>query len=121
MGDAADGCGFGASCAGYAIAWASTDGVSWSEAILEPEPIVFGGTAYDGAVGGFLGVHGGTWLSADGRNWTRVSDGDERAIGGQVNAIEVTDDGRVIAVGTTYAAIQMPARDLVGELRSGDD
>ena len=123
VGDAADGCGFGASCAGYSIAWASTDGVSWSEAILKPEPIVFGGTAYDGAAGGFLGVHGGTWLSTDGREWTRVSDGEmSGAIGGQVDAMEVTDDGRVIAVGTSYDRNSDAGPWIsVGELRIGGE
>ena len=123
VGDAADGCGFGASCAGYAIAWASADGVTWSEAILEPEPIVFRGTAYDGAGRGFLGVHGGTWLSTDGRQWTRVSDGETSgAIGGQVNAMEVTDDGRVIAVGTGYDRNSDAGPWIsVGELRIGDE
>ena len=123
IGDAADGCGFGASCVGYSIAWASTDGASWSEGILEPEPIVFGGTAYDGADGGFLGVHGGTWLSMDGREWTRVSDGETSGvIGGQVNAMEVTDDGRVIAVGTAYDRNSDAGPWIsVGELRIGDE
>lgn len=123
VGDAADGCGFGASCAGYAIAWASPDGVSWSEAILEPEPIVLGGTAYDGTAGGFVGVRGGTWLSADGRGWTRVSDGETSgAIGGQVDAIEVAVDGRIIAVGTAYDSTSDTDPWIsVGELRIGDD
>ena len=123
IGDAANGCGFGASCAGYSIAWASPDGVSWSEAILEPEPIAFGGTAYDGAVGGFIGVHGGTWLSIDGRDWTRVSDGETSGgIGGQVNAMEATDDGRVVAVGTAYDRDSDAGPWIsVGELRIGDE
>jgi hypothetical protein len=123
IGDAADGCGFGASCAGYSIAWASPDGVSWSEAILQSEPIVIGGTAYDGAAGGFLGVHGGTWLSTDGREWTRVSDGETSgAIGGQVDAMEVTEDGRVIAVGTAFDRNSDAGPWIsVGELRIGDE
>jgi hypothetical protein len=122
IGDAAEGCGFGASCAGYRIAWASTDGVSWSEGILDPEPIVLGGTSYDGAAGGFLGVSGGTWLSTDGRDWTRVSEGETSGgIGGQVDAIEVTDDGRVVAVGTAYDGTDADPWIAMGELRVGDE
>lgn len=123
VGIASDGCGLGASCVGYPIAWASPDGVGWSEAIVDVEPIrLLGGNAYAGTSAGFVGVHGGTWWSLDGQRWTRVSDGETSgAIGGQVDAIAATDDGRLVQVGTAYDNDSNGrAWIAVGELRLGD-
>jgi len=123
VGIASDGCGFGASCAGHPIAWASPDGLGWSEAIVDVEPIRLGRNAYDGTSAGFVGAHGATWWSPDGESWTRVSDGETSgAIGGQVDAIAATDDGRLVQVGTAYDGNSNGrAWIAVGELRLGDD
>ena len=115
-------CGFGASCVGYPIAWASPDGIGWSDAIVDVEPIrLLGGNAYDGAANGFVGVHGGTWWSPDGETWTRVSDGETSgAIGGGVEAIAAKDDGRLVQVGTAYDGSSNGSPWIaVGELRFG--
>lgn len=105
VGIAADVCGFGASCVGYPIAWTSPDGVRWSSAITDVEPLSLGGYAFTGSEEGFVAVgHGTTWWSADGNAWVELDDDGTgaQALVGEPDALFMTDDGRLAAVGTTY-------------------
>lgn len=123
VGDVSDGCGFGASCPGYRSAWVSPDGIAWSDALLDADPIRMGSSAYAGAEAGMLGVGNGTWLSPDGRDWVRVSDGETSGgLGGQTDAVVMTDDGTVVAVGTLHDRLGEAGPWIaVGELRFGEE
>jgi hypothetical protein len=79
LGDVGDVCGFGASCPGFPIAWASDGGLAWSDAVGDIEPIEVGGIAYAGNERGFVAVgHGATWISPDGRRSAAAAAGVRR-------------------------------------------
>jgi hypothetical protein len=118
VGTAGDVCGFGASCVGHAIAWTSPDGVRWSAGRLD-EPWLSGGVAYAGSSEGFVAVgHGTTWWSADGNAWVEIADGGTGpgALIGQLDALAMTDDGRLAAVGTTHNGTDADAWIAIGFL-----
>jgi hypothetical protein len=119
VGIAGDVCGFGASCPGHTVAWTSQDGVEWSAGATGIEPWHTGGIAIAGSAEGFLAVgHGTTWWSADGNSWVALAD-DGTAAGaliGQPDALVMTDDGRLLAVGTTYEGADADAWVAVGNL-----
>ncbi len=114
VGGAADGCGFGGSCPGHSAAWFSTDGVAWTDVLLDGYP-----SAHVGVRNAFVGVGNGTWLLRDGHGWERVSDGETSgALAGQADALAATDDGRLVVVGTTYdSTSDADAWIAVGEFR----
>jgi hypothetical protein len=99
-------CGFGASCAGSTIAWTSPDGLGWSAARTGDQPWHTGGIVVAGSAEGFVAVgHATTWWSADGNAWVEVKDGGTgAALVGQPDALHMTDDGRLAAVGTSDGA-----------------
>ena len=123
VGGVSDGCGFGASCPGQLSAWTSPDGLAWSDAVLDTDPMRMGASAYAGGDDGFIGVGNGTWLSRDGRDWVRVSDGETSGgLGGQTDAVVMTDDGTLVAVGTLHDRLGEAGPWIaVGELRIGEE
>lgn len=100
-------CGFGGSCPGYPIGWASDDGLAWSGAILDGEPIGTGGYAYAASDIGFVAVgYQQTWAATDGGEWARMPDGGtDAALAGPADTLAVTDDGRIVAAGTDWIAV----------------
>jgi len=119
VGTAGDVCGFGASCPGHTVAWTSPDSVRWSAGATGVEPWDRGGIGVAGSAEGFVAVgHGTTWWSADGNSWVELADdgtGAEALIG-QLDALAMTDDGRLLAVGTTYEGVDADAWVAVGYL-----
>ena len=119
VGIAADVCGWGAACIGYAMAWTSPDGVHWSPGITGAEPFHIGGVAIAGSAEGFVAVgHGTTWWSADGNAWVELDDAGTgvNALVGQPDALVMTDDGRLLAVGTIFEGEDADAWAAVGNL-----
>ena len=105
VGTAGEVCGSGASCVGHTIVWTSPDGERWSEGRIDIEPWRSGGIAVAGSSEGFVAVgHRTTWWSADGHTWVELSDSGfgVEALAGQPDALFMTDDGRLLAAGTTY-------------------
>lgn len=123
VGGVSDGCGFGASCPGQQATWASPDGLAWSDALLDADSILMGASAYAGGDAGFIGVGNGTWLTRDGRDWVRVSDGETSGgLGGQTDAVVMTEDGTLVAVGTLHDRNGEAGPWIaVGELRIGQE
>ena len=123
VGGVSDGCGFGASCPAQQSTWTSPDGLAWSDAVLDADPIQMGASAYAGRDDGFIGVGNGTWLSRDGRDWVRVSDGETSgALDGQTDAVVMIDDGTLVAAGTLHDRNGSAGSWVaVGELRIGDE
>jgi hypothetical protein len=116
---AGDVCGFGASCPGDTVAWTSPDGVQWSAGATGVAPWDRGGIAIAGSAEGFVAAgHGTTWWSADGNSWVELADGGTAAgaLIGQPDALVMTDDGRILAVGTTYEGVDADAWVAVGYL-----
>ena len=119
VGIAGDACGFGGSCPGYTVAWTSPDGVRWSDGMTNVEPFHVGGIAIAGSAEGFVAVgHGTTWWSADGNAWVELDDGGAGAgaLVGEPDALVMTDDGRLLAVGTVYEGDDADAWAAVGNL-----
>ncbi|MGI8998511.1 MAG: hypothetical protein ACR2GO_02230 [Candidatus Limnocylindria bacterium] len=100
-------CGFGGSCPGHSLGWVSDGGRMWTAAIVDEPPIGLGGTAYAASGAGFVAVSSpDTWISADGVTWIRVrDDGTGAAMTGQADALVFTDDGRIVAAGTSWIAV----------------
>ena len=102
MGGAGNWCGWGASCPGLPIAWAS-NGLTWSAAITEGELLNAGAAVYTAAPGGFIAVsRGQTYASADGISWTQLAESSIDGSEGDGAALAITDDGRLALVGTRY-------------------
>lgn len=102
VGGAGNWCGWGASCPGLPIAWAS-NGLTWSAAITEGELLNAGAAVYTAAPGGFIAVsRGQTYASADGISWTQLAESSIDGSEGDGAALAITDDGRLALVGTRY-------------------
>jgi hypothetical protein len=108
LGDASRGCGIGASCIGYVIAWAgypaawewgdapgsALDAVGDSPLLWYPHFLV--------EAGGFLAVGGGAWASEDGSSWTRLDENGDGPLG-QVSAGVAAED-RIVVGGAVWNA-----------------
>ena len=101
-GIASAGCGFGASCAAFPVAWWSSDGVDWGLLPHLEGPLGSSAAsiaAMDGL--GFIGVGGrAAWYSPDGWAWTTL---DAPPSDGDVVDVVIRDDV-LVAVGGRYTA-----------------
>jgi len=103
-------------CDSSGILWTSSDGRTWSQAMVNVGPTRIGGIVYAGSAIGVLAVgHGTTWWSPTGAEWTELDAGRSAdALRGQPDAMALTDDGRVAVVGSisgawvAYAELTVP-------------
>ena len=119
LGIAGNACGFGASCPGYPIAWASQDGLSWSAALGTDEPISDGGIGFGSGAEQFIAIgRGRSWTSLDGMSWTLDEQSDGAPDG--TDALAVGPDGRLVAVGTRGDGTDVDPWITVAELGTSD-
>jgi hypothetical protein len=93
--------------------------VHWSAAATDEEPWHTGGLAFAGSAEGFVAVgHGATWWSADGHSWVELADDGSggEALAGEPDAIAMTDDGRLLVVGTRFDGADADAWIATGNL-----
>ncbi|MEJ7803423.1 MAG: hypothetical protein WKH68_08645 [Candidatus Limnocylindria bacterium] len=119
LGIAGNAGGFGASCPGYPIAWASQDGLSWSAALGRDGPISDGGIGFGSGAEQFIAIgRGRSWTSRDGMSWTLHEPSDGAPVG--TDALAVGPDGRLVAVGTRGDGTDVDPWITVAELEGSD-